>query len=255
MLLSFFFPVSRITLLADLDAFFHSSRRPLPLLVRILHRSRIRFYGKPGQNIDFPFQVSWDHRLHWFFLSAAIDYFSVAKHNLFLRSLFLSLFQVYCELADQSGIMSMVVWNDLCPEWFNRLTVGSVLYLQQYSLKHSYQKRSRPQIHTLSLMTFHSIGMNSRAFPKLAFLCKHFSWVCIIQDHGKVTLFQLLGCGCFVCCRDLLKSSKSCICSDGNSTKKCSASVGSAWCPIQLCHKVHILATYKHFHLLISVLI
>ncbi|XP_067263927.1 RPA-related protein RADX isoform X2 [Chanodichthys erythropterus] len=112
--------VSRITLVADLDAFFHSSRRPLPLLVRILHRSRIRYYGKPGQNIDFPFQV-------------------------------------YCEVADQSGVMSMVVWNDLCPEWFNRLTVGSVLYLQQYSLKHSYQKRSRPQIRTLSLMTFHSI--------------------------------------------------------------------------------------------------
>ncbi|XP_026066507.1 RPA-related protein RADX isoform X1 [Carassius auratus] len=115
--------VSRITLLADLDAFFHSSRRPLPLLVRILHRSRIRYYGKPGQNIDFPFQV-------------------------------------YCEVADQSGVMSMVVWNDLCPEWFNRLTVGSVLYLQQYSLKHSYQNRSRPQIRTLSLMTFNSIEIS-----------------------------------------------------------------------------------------------
>ncbi|XP_016143814.1 uncharacterized protein CXorf57 homolog [Sinocyclocheilus grahami] len=115
--------VSRITLLADLEAFFHSSRRPLPLLVRILHRSRIRYYGKPGQNIDFPFQV-------------------------------------YCEVADQSGVMSMVVWNDLCPEWFNRLTVGSVLYLQQYSLKHSYQNRSRPHIRTLSLMTFHSIEIS-----------------------------------------------------------------------------------------------
>ncbi len=58
MLLYFCVSVSRITLLADLEAFFHSSRRPLPLLVRILHRSRIRYYGKPGQNIDFPFQVS-----------------------------------------------------------------------------------------------------------------------------------------------------------------------------------------------------
>ncbi|XP_056313614.1 RPA-related protein RADX isoform X1 [Danio aesculapii] len=112
--------VSRITLLADLEAFFRTSRRPLPILVRILHRSRIRYYGKPGQNIDFPFQV-------------------------------------YCEVADQSGVMSMVVWNDLCLEWFNRLTVGSVLYLQQYSLKPSYQQRSRPQIHSLSLTTFHSI--------------------------------------------------------------------------------------------------
>ncbi|XP_051534079.1 RPA-related protein RADX [Myxocyprinus asiaticus] len=112
--------VSKITLLADLDAFFHSSRRPLPLLVRILHRSRIKYYGKPGQSIDFPFQV-------------------------------------YYEVADQSGIMSLVLWNDLCPEWYNRLTVGSVLYLQQYTLKHSYQNRSRPQINTLSLMAFRSI--------------------------------------------------------------------------------------------------
>uniref|UniRef100_A0A673HR72 RPA1 related single stranded DNA binding protein n=1 Tax=Sinocyclocheilus rhinocerous TaxID=307959 RepID=A0A673HR72_9TELE len=118
-----YFSTKIITLLADLEAFFHSSRRPLPLLVRILHRSRIRYYGKPGQNIDFPFQV-------------------------------------YCEVADQSGVMSMVVWNDLCPEWFNRLTVGSVLYLQQYSLKHSYQNRSRPHIRTLSLMTFHSIEIS-----------------------------------------------------------------------------------------------
>jgi len=65
----------------------------------------------------------------------------------------------------------MVVWNDLCLEWFNRLTVGSVLYLQQYSLKHSYQKRSRPQIHTLSLMAFHSIGMS---FSKAIFLMQVF---------------------------------------------------------------------------------
>lgn len=90
------------------------------------------------------------------------------KHLVAMISFFLflslPLFQVYCEVADQSGVMSMVVWNDLCPEWFNRLTVGSVLYLQQYSLKHSYQNRSRPHIRTLSLMTFHSIGMTPELF-------------------------------------------------------------------------------------------
>lgn len=95
MLLSFCLSVSRITLVADLNAFFHSSRRPLPLLVRILHRSRIRYYGKPGQNIDFPFQVSWGYKSHCF-LSAAIDFFSGSKHSwviiflLFFRSLSVS---------------------------------------------------------------------------------------------------------------------------------------------------------------------
>lgn len=88
MLLSFCLSVSRITLVADLDAFFHSSRRPLPLLVRILHRSRIRYYGKPGQNIDFPFQVSWGYKSHCF-LSAAIDFFS--GYNLSSSSFFCSL--------------------------------------------------------------------------------------------------------------------------------------------------------------------
>lgn len=87
MLLSFCLSVSRITLLADLDAFFHSSRRPLPLLVRILHRSRIRYYGKPGQNIDFPFQVSWGYKSHCF-LSAAIDFFSGANKTLSSYNLF-----------------------------------------------------------------------------------------------------------------------------------------------------------------------
>ncbi|TRY86151.1 hypothetical protein DNTS_030210 [Danionella cerebrum] len=90
--------VSRVTPIAGLECVLHISKQCLPLLVRVLHRSRIRYYGKHGQSIDFPYQV-------------------------------------YCEVADQSGIASLVVWNDLCLEWFHRLTVGSVLYLQQYSVK------------------------------------------------------------------------------------------------------------------------
>ncbi|KAF5888784.1 RPA-related protein RADX-like, partial [Clarias magur] len=119
--------VSKISLLGDLEAFLVSSRQPVPLLVRVLHRSRLRYYGKPGQNIDFPFQA-------------------------------------YFEVADQSGVMSMVLWNELCPEWYQRLPVGSVLYLQNYSLKRSYQKRSRPQLGTLPLFFFSSteICLNPR---------------------------------------------------------------------------------------------
>ncbi|XP_035382635.1 RPA-related protein RADX isoform X1 [Electrophorus electricus] len=112
--------VSKLSLLGDLDAFFCSSRRPLPLLVRVLHKSRLRYYGKPGQNLDFPFQA-------------------------------------YFEVADQTGVMSMVLWNDLCPEWYQRLAVGSVLHLQHYTLKRSYRNRSRPQLSYLPLLTFHTI--------------------------------------------------------------------------------------------------
>lgn len=66
--------------------------------------------------------------------------------------------QAYFEVADQSGVMSMVLWNDLCLEWYHKLLVGSVVYLQSYSLKKSYQNRSRPQISQLSLITFRSTG-------------------------------------------------------------------------------------------------
>ncbi|XP_017315186.1 RPA-related protein RADX [Ictalurus punctatus] len=120
--------VSRICHLVDLDVFLATHRRPLPLLVRVLHRSRVRYYGKPEQNVDFPFQA-------------------------------------YFEVADQSGVMSMVLWNELCPEWYQRLTVGSVLYLQHYTLKRSYQNRSRPQLSTLPLMPLTSteICLNPRS--------------------------------------------------------------------------------------------
>ncbi|KAK3526875.1 hypothetical protein QTP86_001263 [Hemibagrus guttatus] len=111
--------VSKIAFLGDMESFSASTRQPLPLLVRVLHRSRLRYYGKPGQNIDFPFQA-------------------------------------YFEVADQSGVMSMVLWNDLCPEWYQRLVVGSVLYLQKFTVKRSYQNRSRPQLGKLPLVFYRS---------------------------------------------------------------------------------------------------
>ncbi|KAG9338922.1 hypothetical protein JZ751_024312 [Albula glossodonta] len=70
----------------------------------------------------------------------------------------------YFEVADQSGSMSMVLWNALCPEWYQRLNVGTVLYLQNYTLKKSYQNRSRPTLPDTKMKTFTSIeiGLNPR---------------------------------------------------------------------------------------------
>lgn len=75
-------------------------------------------------------------------------------------------FQAYFEVADQSGVMSMVLWNELCPEWYQQLVVGSVLYLQNYTLKRSYQNRSRPQLSTLPLISFSSTGRNHLSDPQ-----------------------------------------------------------------------------------------
>lgn len=69
------------------------------------------------------------------------------------------LYQAYFEVADQSGTMSLVLWNELCPEFYQRLKVGAVLYLQNYSLKQSYSNRSHPQMDHHRMRKFSSVGM------------------------------------------------------------------------------------------------
>ncbi|XP_061903986.1 RPA-related protein RADX [Entelurus aequoreus] len=115
--------VSKISLLHSLESSFRSSYKPLPLLVRILHKSRLRYYGKMGSKIDFPYQA-------------------------------------YFEVADQSGTMSLVLWNELCPQYYLTLNVGTVLYLQYYSLKQSYLKRSRPQMDHYGIKEFTSVEIS-----------------------------------------------------------------------------------------------
>ncbi|CAK6953601.1 RPA-related protein RADX [Scomber scombrus] len=114
--------VSKITLLSSLESSFRNTMRsfPLPLLVKIIHKSRLRYYGKFGLNIDYPYQA-------------------------------------YFEVADQSGTMSLVLWNELCPEFYQRLNVGTVLYLQNYALKPSYSHRSRPQMDHYRMKSFNSV--------------------------------------------------------------------------------------------------
>ncbi|KAK5918355.1 hypothetical protein CgunFtcFv8_003128 [Champsocephalus gunnari] len=112
--------VSNITLLSSLESCFRNTWKPLPLLVKIIHKSRLRYYGKFGLQIDYPFQA-------------------------------------YFEVADQSGTMSLVLWNELCPEFYQKLSVGTVLYIQNYSLKQSYSNRSHPQMDHHQMKTFHSV--------------------------------------------------------------------------------------------------
>lgn len=79
---------------------------------------------------------------------------------LFFTSCFV-IFQAYFEVADQSGTMSLVLWNELCPEFYQRLNVGTVLYVQNYTLKPSYSNRSHPQMDHHRMKTFNSVGMYS----------------------------------------------------------------------------------------------
>uniref|UniRef100_A0A2K6FWE8 RPA1 related single stranded DNA binding protein, X-linked n=1 Tax=Propithecus coquereli TaxID=379532 RepID=A0A2K6FWE8_PROCO len=85
-----------------------ANRRSFPaLLVRILHKSKLRYYGKPDKKMIEPYQT-------------------------------------FLEVADSSGTVSVIMWNALCPEWYKSLRVGLVLLLQDYSVKKSYPFRMQP---------------------------------------------------------------------------------------------------------------
>lgn len=55
--------------------------------------------------------------------------------------------------------MSLVLWNELCPEFYQKLNVGTVMHLQNYTLKQSYSNRSRPQMDHHRMKNFNSVGM------------------------------------------------------------------------------------------------
>ncbi|XP_052529078.1 RPA-related protein RADX isoform X1 [Tympanuchus pallidicinctus] len=99
--------VSKLISLGQLETTWRSRIHFRPLLVRVLHKSRLRYYGKPEKKMDMPYQA-------------------------------------YFEVADGSGMMSMVLWNSLCPEWYNSINVGTVLLLEQYAVKDSYPFKTQP---------------------------------------------------------------------------------------------------------------
>lgn len=81
-----------------------------------------------------------------------------APSSLFLTSS-VAIFQAYFEVADQSGTMSLVLWNDRCPEFYQSLSVGTVLYIQNYTLKQSYSNRTRPQMDHHRMKSLNSVGV------------------------------------------------------------------------------------------------
>ncbi|XP_077596287.1 RPA-related protein RADX [Stigmatopora nigra] len=119
----------RVISIMDLEYTFISVGKRLPILVKILHKSRLRYYGKPNTKIEYPYQA-------------------------------------YFEVADKTGIMSLVLWNELCPQYYKSFHVGTVLYIEDYALKNSYRNRSRPKMDQYQLESFNNteICLNAR-FP------------------------------------------------------------------------------------------
>ncbi|XP_021009365.1 RPA-related protein RADX isoform X4 [Mus caroli] len=97
----------KIISLSHLELTWNSRKNFPALLVRVLHKSKLRYYGKPNKKMIEPYQT-------------------------------------YLEVADSSGMVSVILWNTLCPEWYKSLRVGLILLLQDYTVKKSYPLRIQP---------------------------------------------------------------------------------------------------------------
>ncbi|XP_074864010.1 RPA-related protein RADX isoform X2 [Carettochelys insculpta] len=115
--------VSRLTSLGQLEMNWRSGINVSPLLVRILHKSRLRYYGKPDKKLDVPYQA-------------------------------------YFEVADSSGMMSMVLWNSLCPEWYKSMKINTVLLLEQYGVKTSFPFKTQPTPRDSQMKRFTTIEIS-----------------------------------------------------------------------------------------------
>ncbi|XP_040120953.1 RPA-related protein RADX isoform X2 [Oryx dammah] len=123
---------TKIVSLAHLEMTWSNTKNFPPLLVRILYKSRLRYYGKPNKKMIEPYQT-------------------------------------FLEVADSSGTVSVIMWNTLCPEWYKSLHVGLVLLLQNYTVKKNYPFRIQPlpvdpQIKLISTM---EICLNIRDLPNI----------------------------------------------------------------------------------------
>ncbi|XP_013382514.1 RPA-related protein RADX-like [Lingula anatina] len=95
-----------------------SLKRPLSaIIVRVLCKSRLQSYPRPGKTDKWPYQA-------------------------------------YFEVADRSGACTVILWNSLCPELYKSIQEGSVLRLGNYRVRERFQMHTRPSLRNNDLEQF-----------------------------------------------------------------------------------------------------
>ncbi|XP_072898023.1 RPA-related protein RADX-like [Hemitrygon akajei] len=112
----------RIITLKELVFAWRRRLKLAPLLVRIMCKSRLQHYGKTAKYIDWPYQACF-------------------------------------KVADSSGMMSVILWNSLCPKLFRSLEVGTVILMQQYSVKVAHHKRNHPILYYPDMKIYNEIDI------------------------------------------------------------------------------------------------
>lgn len=72
------------------------------LIVRIINKSHLMYYGKSDKNLDCPYKA-------------------------------------VLEVCDTTGSVCVVLWNSVCVSWYRVLKPGDIISLRHYRVKHHYQ--------------------------------------------------------------------------------------------------------------------
>ncbi|XP_002735850.1 RPA-related protein RADX-like [Saccoglossus kowalevskii] len=86
--------------------------KPFPKIIgRVLSKARLHHYGRVSK-----FREKWPY-------------------------------QMYLELADNTGCVSVILWTKLAPKYFNSIFVGNILLIEDYEIKKRYSLRGKAALH------------------------------------------------------------------------------------------------------------
>lgn len=110
-----------------------------PLIVRIINKSHLMYYGRSERNCSCPYKVM---------LTAApcgtpapcVTAVSV---------------QAVLEVCDRTGSVCVVLWNSVCVQWYRRLKPGDIIRLRGFRVKRHFQAEPEDVGMKLMLLTSH----------------------------------------------------------------------------------------------------
>lgn len=94
------------------------------LIVRIINKSRLTYYGRSEQNCDCPYKVTPPARRPCGASASANANVSA---------------QAVLEVCDRTGSVCVVLWNSVCVRWYRCLKPGDIVSLRGFRVKRHFQ--------------------------------------------------------------------------------------------------------------------
>lgn len=105
------------------------------LVVRVLNKSHLMYFGRAEQNCDCPYKVSG--------LTLGQKQRNPCGSLRLTRSGFVACVQAVIQVCDHTGSVCVVLWNSVCVSWYRRLNPGDIISLSHYRVKKRFEAQSQ----------------------------------------------------------------------------------------------------------------